>query len=64
MAARDLAIYKKQILEGILESLYGRPGLGNLRKADPGGYLESLYGHQGFSDLRKAGPWGYFRVSI
>ena len=27
---RDLAIYEKQILEGILESLYGRLGFSNL----------------------------------
>ena len=35
MAARDLAIYEKQILEGILESLYGHQGFSNLRKAGP-----------------------------
>ena len=34
-AIRDLAIYEKQILEGILESLYGHQGFSNLRKADP-----------------------------
>ena len=42
-AIRDLAIYEKQILEGILESLYGRPGFSNLRKAGPLGVFSSLY---------------------
>ena len=46
MAARDLAIYEKQILEGILESLYGHQGFSNLRKAGPlGGIFESLSSH-------------------
>ena len=43
MAARDLAIYEKQILEGILESLYGHQGFSNLRKAGPLGVFSSLY---------------------
>ena len=43
MAARDLAIYEKQILEGILESLYGHQGFSNLRRAGPLGVFSSLY---------------------
>ena len=42
MATRDLAIYEKQILEGILKSLYGHQGFSNLRKAGPLGVLSSL----------------------
>ena len=38
-AIRDLAIYEKKILEGILESLYGHQGFSNLRKAGPLGYF-------------------------
>ena len=46
MAARDLAIDEKQILEGILESPYGHKGFSNLRKAGPlGGIFESLSSH-------------------
>ena len=39
MAARDLAIYEKQILEGILESLYGP------KSRSFGGIFESLSSH-------------------
>ena len=42
-AIRDSAIYEKQILEGILESLYGHQGFSNLRKAGPLGVFSSLY---------------------
>ena len=57
-AIRDLAIYEKQILEGILESLYGRPGFSNLRKEGPLGVFWSLYmAIRDLAILHKAGPW-------
>ena len=64
-AIRDLAIYEKQILEGILESLYGHQGFSKFTKSMSfGGIFESLSSHKGFSNLRKADPLRYFGVSI
>ena len=63
MAARDLAIYEKQILEGILESLYGHQGFSNLRKAGPLGVFSSLYlAIRDLAILQKAGPWSVYIV--
>ena len=63
MAARDLAIYEKQILEGILGSLYGHQGFSNLRKAGHLGVFSSLYlAIRDLSILQKAGPWRVYIV--
>ena len=65
MAARDLAIYEKQIMEGILESPYGRPGFSNLRKVGPLGVFSSLYlVIRDLAIYENQVLWGYFRVSI
>ena len=40
---RIFTFYEKQILEGILESVYGHQGFSNLRKAGPLGVFSSLH---------------------
>ena len=64
-AIRDLAIYQKQILEGILESLYGHPGFSNLRKADPWRVFWILHwAIRDFAIYEKQVVVGYLGVSI
>ena len=58
-AIRDLAIYQKQILEGILESLYGHPGFSHPK------YLWSLFmAIQDLAIYEKQILGGYFGFSI